>query len=131
MASSGLPGKNTDDTEVVPPLGWVWSVLERLQTGFDFLAPSLEEWRTRDPIPSLASGLREAGQIADADLSRVEEEVAAEIAQAVAFAEAAAWEPVEELTRFVHSEASPLSPPLQPSPERPEAAPEAAPLQPA
>jgi TPP-dependent pyruvate/acetoin dehydrogenase alpha subunit len=38
------------------------------------------------------------------DLARVEAEVAAEIDQAVAFAEAAAWEPVEELTRFTYAD---------------------------
>ena len=32
----------------------------------------------------------------------IEAEVAAEIAEAVAFAEAGPWEPVEDLTRFVY-----------------------------
>jgi pyruvate dehydrogenase E1 component alpha subunit len=91
----------------------------------------VEEWKTRDPIPTVEGLLRGAGKLADEDLSRLEEEVAAEIAQAVDFAEAAPWEPVEELTRFVHSESFPLSPPLPPSSDRPEAAAEAAPLQPA
>jgi pyruvate dehydrogenase E1 component alpha subunit len=34
----------------------------------------------------------------------MEAEIAAEIAQAVAFAEAGAWEPVEQLTRFTYAE---------------------------
>ena len=38
------------------------------------------------------------------DLARIEAEVAAEIAEAVAFAEAGTWEPVEELTRFTYAE---------------------------
>jgi TPP-dependent pyruvate/acetoin dehydrogenase alpha subunit len=40
------------------------------------------------------------------DLARIEAEVAAEIAEAVAFAEAAIWEPVEDLTRFTHAEST-------------------------
>jgi TPP-dependent pyruvate/acetoin dehydrogenase alpha subunit len=42
----------------------------------------------------------------DVDLHRLEQEVAAEINEAVAFAEAGAWEPVEDLERFVYSERS-------------------------
>ena len=38
------------------------------------------------------------------DLARIEAEVAAEIADAVAFAEAGTWEPVEQLTRFTYAE---------------------------
>jgi TPP-dependent pyruvate/acetoin dehydrogenase alpha subunit len=43
----------------------------------------------------------------------MEAEVAREIEQSVEFAEAGKWEPVEELTRFVYSEAHipPLSSP--------------------
>jgi TPP-dependent pyruvate/acetoin dehydrogenase alpha subunit len=40
----------------------------------------------------------------DEDWTRMEQEVAQEIAQAVDFAEAGTWEPVAELTRFVYSE---------------------------
>ena len=40
----------------------------------------------------------------DEDVERIEEEVAREIEQAVEFAEAGTWEPVEELTRlFIRS----------------------------
>jgi hypothetical protein len=34
----------------------------------------------------------------------MEAEIDAEISEAVAFAEAGTWEPVEQLTRFVHAE---------------------------
>jgi TPP-dependent pyruvate/acetoin dehydrogenase alpha subunit len=40
------------------------------------------------------------------DLARMESEVAAEIAEAVAFSEAGTWEPVEQLTRFTYAEAA-------------------------
>jgi TPP-dependent pyruvate/acetoin dehydrogenase alpha subunit len=38
------------------------------------------------------------------DVEEIEREVAAEIEEAVAFAEAGTWEPLADLTRFVYSE---------------------------
>jgi pyruvate dehydrogenase E1 component alpha subunit len=64
----------------------------------------VELWKQRDPIPRLAAELREAGAFDEAAQARLEAEVAQELADAVAFAEAGTWEPVEELTRFVTSE---------------------------
>jgi len=64
----------------------------------------IEEWKQRDPISTFEGRLREQGLMNDDDLGRIEDEVAAEIAKAVDFAEAGAWEPVEELARFVYSE---------------------------
>ena len=40
------------------------------------------------------------------DVPRIEAEVDAEIAEAVAFAEAGTWEPVGELTRFTYAESA-------------------------
>jgi len=62
----------------------------------------VERWKTRDPIDALARQLAETGMLADADRARMESEIAAEIDDAVAFAEAGTLEPVEELTRFVY-----------------------------
>lgn len=64
----------------------------------------VEEWRKRDPIKTFTQHLQEQNLLADNELKAIEERVAAEIAEAVAFAEAGTWEPVEELTRFVYSE---------------------------
>lgn len=64
----------------------------------------VEDWRRRDPIVLFERQLRAAGVLDDATLARMEAEIAAEIAAAVAFAEAGSWEPVEDLTRFVYSE---------------------------
>jgi TPP-dependent pyruvate/acetoin dehydrogenase alpha subunit len=64
----------------------------------------VEEWRTRDPIPDLARRLQETGALTEAGLAGLEREVAQEVADAVAFAEAGTWEPVEELTRLVYRE---------------------------
>jgi pyruvate dehydrogenase E1 component alpha subunit len=64
----------------------------------------VEEWKKRDPIPNFSSMLKEKGLLKEEDLARIEREVAAEVEQAVEFAEAGTWEPVEDLTRFVYSE---------------------------
>jgi pyruvate dehydrogenase E1 component alpha subunit len=64
----------------------------------------VEEWMPREPIVRFEAKLRELGLLDDADLAAIEAEVAAEVADAIAFAEAGTLEPVEELTRFVYSE---------------------------
>jgi len=67
----------------------------------------VEEWKKRDPIPRLADWMRQAGMLHDSDLQKIEAEVKAEIDDAVAFAEAGSWEPVADLTRYVHAEVAP------------------------
>ncbi|MGE0124392.1 MAG: pyruvate dehydrogenase (acetyl-transferring) E1 component subunit alpha [Dehalococcoidia bacterium] len=62
------------------------------------------EWKKRDPIAQLLAHGKEAGLLTDADAAAVEAEVAREIDEAVAFAEAGTAEPVDDLLRFVHSE---------------------------
>jgi pyruvate dehydrogenase E1 component alpha subunit len=64
------------------------------------------EWKRRDPIPTQVDRLTAAGLLGEDDLAEIEEAAAAEVAAAVAAAEAADWEPVEELTRWVTSEGS-------------------------
>lgn len=64
----------------------------------------VEVWKKRDPIPNFATVLKEQGLLNDEELTRMEEEIAAEIAQAIDFAEAGNWEAIEDLTRFVYSE---------------------------
>ena len=64
----------------------------------------VEAWKERDPLNTFQVRLREQGLLEDADLARLEEEVAAEITRAIEFAEAGAWEPVEDLTKYVYSE---------------------------
>jgi pyruvate dehydrogenase E1 component alpha subunit len=61
-------------------------------------------WVERDPIVSLHEALRQAGLFGEDDWAALQREVDAEIADAVAFAEAGTDEPVEELTRWVYSE---------------------------
>jgi pyruvate dehydrogenase E1 component alpha subunit len=61
-------------------------------------------WKERDPIDLLTATMRAEGQLDEDALARIEAEVGEEIDRAVASADAAPFEPVEELTRFVHSE---------------------------
>jgi TPP-dependent pyruvate/acetoin dehydrogenase alpha subunit len=59
----------------------------------------VEEWKKRDPIAQVT--------VTDAERAQIEHEVAAEIEDAVAFAERGTLEAVEELTRFVYSQRRP------------------------
>jgi TPP-dependent pyruvate/acetoin dehydrogenase alpha subunit len=64
----------------------------------------VEAWRKKEPIVRFQGWLEANHMIHPDDLARMEAEIGAEIAEAVAFAEAGTWEPVEDLTRFVHAE---------------------------
>jgi pyruvate dehydrogenase E1 component alpha subunit len=67
----------------------------------------VERWKARDPVTALAARLKEGGQLDDATLAELEREVAAEVQEAVAFADAGTLEPVEDLEKDVMAEASP------------------------
>ena len=62
-------------------------------------------WKERDPIRLLADRMRAEGHLTDPEFAKLEADVSAEIAAAIEAAEAAPLEPVDELLRFVHSEA--------------------------
>jgi pyruvate dehydrogenase E1 component alpha subunit len=64
----------------------------------------IEGWKRRDPIPALQTALTAAGDLDDVAYARLEAEVAAELDDAVAYAEAGTDEPIEDLTRWVHTE---------------------------
>jgi pyruvate dehydrogenase E1 component alpha subunit len=64
----------------------------------------IERWKHRDPIAGLASRLEREGALSTDLKARIESEIAAEIDDAVAFAEAGTLEPVEDLTRYVCAE---------------------------
>lgn len=61
-------------------------------------------WKERDPIEVMRDRLTSECVLDDDAIGEIEKAVAAEVAGAVAFAEAGTWEPVEQLTRWVHSE---------------------------
>jgi pyruvate dehydrogenase E1 component alpha subunit len=63
----------------------------------------VEEWKKRDPIDLLAARMRDSGELTDAELQAMIEDLTAEIDTSIAAARAAPSEPVEDLTRFVYS----------------------------
>jgi pyruvate dehydrogenase E1 component alpha subunit len=67
----------------------------------------VEEWRERGPLTTLTTRLKAAGLMTEDDFQRLLREADAEVAGAVAFADAAEWEPVQDLLRHVCAEAAP------------------------
>jgi len=67
----------------------------------------VEEWKKRDPILKLTQWMQSAGMLHPEDISAIERKVADEVTEAVAFAEASPWEPVEQLSADVYGRAQP------------------------
>ena len=66
----------------------------------------IARWRERDPIDTFVARLRAGGELDDAGLAELEAAVAAEVDDATRFARAGTPEPLEDLTRFVYTEAA-------------------------
>ena len=64
----------------------------------------IEEWKKHGPVLRFREWMQSTGVLHDDDLATMETRVAKEIDEAVAFAEAGSWEPVETLTRDVYTE---------------------------
>lgn len=64
----------------------------------------VQQWKEKGPLRRFIDWLTENELLHDDDLERIEKEVAAEVAESVAFAEAGQWEPVSELTRGVYAD---------------------------
>ena len=64
----------------------------------------VERWKERDPIATFQGLMREWKCVTSDDLAKMEETIAAELDEAIAFAEASPWEPVEDLTKDVYTE---------------------------
>lgn len=64
----------------------------------------VDAWRLKGPIMRLQRSLEDKQLLGSGDISRIEAEVDAEISEAIAFAEAGTWEPMEDLTRFVYAD---------------------------
>jgi pyruvate dehydrogenase E1 component alpha subunit len=64
-------------------------------------------WKERDPIALFEARVRARDLLTDADLAALERDVEAEIAAAVAEAEAGPWEPVADLLKDVQAARSP------------------------
>jgi pyruvate dehydrogenase E1 component alpha subunit len=67
----------------------------------------VEHWRERDPISLFEARLRKAKLLTDDDLAAIEADIAVELDEAIAAAEAAPLEPVEDLTKDVYTPAEP------------------------
>jgi pyruvate dehydrogenase E1 component alpha subunit len=123
-AAYGLPSEAVDGMDVLAVEAAAHRAVEAVRKGGPFLLETrtyrfrahsmydaelyrtkeeVEEWKKRDPIPLFEARLRREGLLSDADRAALEEAVAAEVAEAVAFAEAGPWEPVEDLLRDVHT----------------------------
>jgi pyruvate dehydrogenase E1 component alpha subunit len=121
----GLPGEAVDGMDVLAVEAVTRRAVEAVRRGdgpylleartYRFRAHSMydaelyrskeevEQWKKRDPITTFVARLRSWGFLSDQDMTDVEAAVAAEIADAVAFAESGAWEPVEDLLKDVYT----------------------------
>jgi pyruvate dehydrogenase E1 component alpha subunit len=57
----------------------------------------VERWKQHGPIHTFTGRLKEAGMMTEADSRAMDRARCAEVDEAVAFAEAGTWEPVEDL----------------------------------
>lgn len=64
----------------------------------------VQAWEQKGPIITLTTRLKGLGLMSEADYGRLEREARAEVEAAVQFAEAAEFEPVTDLERFVYAE---------------------------
>jgi pyruvate dehydrogenase E1 component alpha subunit len=125
-ASYGLPAEVVDGMDVFAVEAATRRVVDAMRKGagpallelrtYRFRAHSMfdaqlyreksevEEWQKRGPLVSLTTRLKAAGLMTEEDFQRLQREAEAEVAEAVAFAEASGWEPVEEMTRHVCAE---------------------------
>jgi pyruvate dehydrogenase E1 component alpha subunit len=69
-------------------------------------ADEIERWKQRDPLVVLGDRLREVDPDAEGRLADIEDRVAAEVDDAVAYADAAEVEPLDQLTRWVYADDS-------------------------
>jgi pyruvate dehydrogenase E1 component alpha subunit len=63
----------------------------------------VEQWKARGPIHTFTARLKAQGDLTEERFLELDTQVEAEVERAVAFAEAAGWEPVEDLTRDVYA----------------------------
>ncbi|MGZ5085567.1 MAG: pyruvate dehydrogenase (acetyl-transferring) E1 component subunit alpha [Usitatibacter sp.] len=61
----------------------------------------VEAWKTRGPLHTFSARLKAEGKLTEEEFLALDAEANAEVARAVAFAEAGTWEPAESLARDV------------------------------
>ena len=63
----------------------------------------VEQWKARGPIHTFTARLKAQGDLTEERFLEIDAQVQAEVDRAVAFAEAAGWEAVEDLTKDVYA----------------------------
>jgi TPP-dependent pyruvate/acetoin dehydrogenase alpha subunit len=76
----------------------------------------VEQWKQRDPIVLAKTRWLEEGRISRAEVNAMEQDVERELDEAVAFAEAGNWEPVDDLLKDVQTPPAPSPPEAMPEP---------------
>jgi pyruvate dehydrogenase E1 component alpha subunit len=66
----------------------------------------VEEWKKRCPVEAFVGRMKSAGVLGDADWTALQAEVADQVLQSVAAAEAGSWEPLTDLLKDVHTPAA-------------------------
>jgi pyruvate dehydrogenase E1 component alpha subunit len=66
----------------------------------------VEAWKERGPIHNLSNRLKAEGKLTEEAFVALDAQAQREVDEAVAFAEAGTWEPVEDLARDVHTESA-------------------------
>jgi pyruvate dehydrogenase E1 component alpha subunit/2-oxoisovalerate dehydrogenase E1 component len=123
--AAGVPGESVDGMDVLAVEAVARRAVEAVRAGrgprlieartYRFRAHSMydpdlyrtkdeiERWKVQDPIVRLTDAMRAHGLLVEADVATLEASVAAEVATAVAEAEAGPWEPIEDLLKDVYT----------------------------
>ncbi|MGC2517853.1 MAG: pyruvate dehydrogenase (acetyl-transferring) E1 component subunit alpha [Burkholderiales bacterium] len=67
----------------------------------------VEEWKTRGPLHTFSARLKAEGKLTEEQFLALDAAANAEVARAVAFAEAGTWEPIEDLARDLTGSGAP------------------------
>jgi len=70
----------------------------------------IDEWKKRGPIHTYSARLKAEGKLTEDEFLAIDAGIASEVDAAVAFAEASAWEPAEDLLRDVYTSDAPEAP---------------------
>jgi pyruvate dehydrogenase E1 component alpha subunit len=128
-ASYGMPATRVDGMDVVAVREATQAAAELVRDGggpmflefrtYRFRAHSMfdpelyrdkaevEAWRTRGPIHTFSARLKAQGTLTEDEFLAIDAAAQAEVEEAVAFAEAGTWEPVESLARDLHTPPEP------------------------